>query len=407
MPRTQPDDRSEIDPRTRVCDAFERRFVRAPDFLVRAPGRVNLIGEHTDYTGGRVLPFATDRALYLAVGVRDDSTVRAHAADLSPEQADREFHFEDEEFGSDFAQYLKGAAAAVREAGGAPRGLDLAIASNLPIGSGLSSSAALCVASVLALDAASGIDRTALDVARRAHRAESHFVGTGCGILDPFAIALCGEGAALRIDCGSERTRRVPLPTSELACVISHSGVSRSLASEAAGAGYRTRVEETSEALAQLRRDAAFAQVAALGELIPDQLDAAAPLLAAPLFARVRHLVEENARVDRVCALLEATTGTPVDARAIGAQLKASHASLRDDYAVSIPQLDELCEYADALPGVHGSRMVGAGFGGCVLHLVDASRVEEVAEAMREHGRGRKPVFIARADRGAAVETGV
>ncbi len=385
------------DARSRVLDAFRGCFVREPDFVVRAPGRVNLIGEHTDYTGGLVLPFAIDRALHLAVAGRDDSRVRAFACDLGENGEEVEFAVGDESVGGGFAAYLAGAIAASREAGEAPCGMDLAIASDIPIGSGLSSSAALCVATSLALDRLLGAEVCPQRAARRAHRAESHFVGTGCGILDPFAIALCRTGCALRIDCADESTRAVPLPTTELAFVISHSGVSRELAGPAAGQGYRDRVAQCARALEGLA-------VPSFRPLSPDALSGFAGQLDEVTFRRMRHVVSENARVDRVCRYLEAG-----DLVAVGGEIRASHASLRDDYEVSIPQLDMLCETADATRGVYGSRLLGAGFGGCALHLVRPDAADRIGDALRERYRERfgraTEVFCVKPAEGAGVES--
>ncbi len=390
----------------RVLDAFAGVFVREPSILVRAPGRVNLIGEHTDYTGGLVLPFAIDRALYFAAAPRDDGRVRGFGCDLGPVGESVDFEVETGKSLEGFASYLAAVAQASREAGAKVGGMDIAVASDIPIGSGLSSSAALCVAAALAIDAIGKGAAPREEIARRAHRAESHFVGTGCGILDPFAIALCEAGAALRIDCATQQTRSVSLPTSELAFVISHSGVSRELAGEEAGRGYRTRVEECARALEAMRAAMPDDPPESFRSIGQGDVAVNAAKLDPVLARRLRHVVSENARVDQVYALLGAEG--PVDLAALGEVIRASHASLRDDYEVSIPELDCLCETADALSGVLGSRMVGAGFGGCALHLVEASAADRIGDALRADIRertGREPeVFSVRADEGAHVE---
>ncbi|MDP6981370.1 MAG: galactokinase [Myxococcota bacterium] len=388
-----------------VLDAFRTRFVREPEFVVRAPGRVNLIGEHTDYTGGLVLPFAIDRALHLAVAPRGDDRVYAFACDLAAEGEEVEFAVGDAAT-TGFGAYLSGAIAASLEQGEHPGGMDLVIASDIPVGSGLSSSAALCVAVAIAIDRLLGADFSALRCARRAHRAESHFVGTGCGILDPFAIALCGAGHALRIDCEDESTRSVPLPVAELSFVISHSGVSRELAGPAAGQGYRDRVAQCARGLEGIVASEPDAAPRSLRALSPDGLVRFAGQLDEVDFRRVRHVVGENARVDRVCRLLEAEP--PIGLAAVGAEIRASHASLRDDYEVSIPQLDMLCEIADAQDGVYGSRLLGAGFGGCALHLVKPEAVDAVCDVLGARYRDRfgkdTEVFGVKAAAGAGIE---
>ena len=410
MTKSTPDaGRTPAGPRARAMDAFERRFVRPPAFVVRAPGRVNLIGEHTDYTGGLVLPFAIDRALFLAAAPRDDARVRAFACDLGDAGQACEFEFDELERvvrAGGFASYIAAVALALREQGGEVRGLDLALSSDIPLGSGLSSSAALGVASALAFDAAAGGGGAREALARCAHRAESHFVGTGCGILDPYAIALCEPAEALRIDCGSRETRSLPLPASELAFVITHSGVERKLAGEDAGRGYRERVEACARGFEALCRAHPGRRIASLRECAEEDLAAAASALDPVWVRRLRHVISENARVDRMCRLLEAEGA--IDLPAMGAILRASHSSLRDDYEVSIAELDALCETADGLSGVYGSRMVGAGFGGCALHLVAAAACDEVARALRREVAARSgrelELFVVRADRGARVE---
>lgn len=409
--------RSQGEVRSRSLDAFRAQFVRSPEFLVRAPGRVNLIGEHTDYNDGLVLPCAIDCEMWVAAAAREDEVIRVFAADLGPDGRGGEFSVSRREpsgdfLGGDFLDYLKGAIAAMVESGVEASGLDLAIASDLPIGSGLSSSAALGVATCKAWLHASGEVWSAKRIALAAHRGESHFVGTGCGILDPFAIALGQVGRAMRIDCRSRQVEAIALPAAQLGLLISHSGVTRRLAASRdsldPGAGYRERLAQCRAALAAAKRANARCESAlALRDIPVDRLEDLEPEMDAVLFRRLRHVVSEIARVDACCDALE--RGKDADFGRVGECLRAGHASLRDDFEVSIPEIDFLCEEADRLDGVFGSRLIGAGFGGCALHLVAPEAIDSVRAELgaRFHQRfGRSPQMLAaKAAEGATIES--
>jgi galactokinase len=288
---------------------------------------------------------------------------------------------------------------ALAEAGAEVPGFDLALSSDVPSGAGLSSSAALQVAVVTALDALLGLGLDARARAALAQRSENGFVGVRCGILDPWASALCEPGAALRIDCATQSARSVPLPVSEIAILLTDSGVRRELADGA----YNLRVEECARALAEARRAGiASAQASSLSELDVDDLGALESTLDSQLLRRVRHVLTENARVDA----FEAALRVGSLARA-GELLCESQRSLRDDYEVSIPELDVLCELGEAQPGVHGSRLTGAGFGGCVLHLAAATQAEAALEGICsgfERRFARRPrSWVLRSGRGASA----
>ncbi len=406
-----PESRSQVEVRSRALDAFRGQFVRLPEFFVRAPGRVNLIGEHTDYNAGLVLPCAIDCEMWLAVAAREDDLIRVWAADLGSEGRGGEFSVSRREPDGDFLDYLKGAASALVESGVSVPGLDLAIASDLPIGSGLSSSAALSVATCKALLHVAGEEWRAKRIALAAYRGESHFVGTGCGILDPFAIALGQADRAMRIDCRTQQVEAVAFSSSQLGLLISHSGVTRRLAAAGdsldPGAGYRERLAQCRDALAAVQRANAGCEDAQTLRDVPiDALEGLEREMDATLFRRLRHVVSEIERVDACCIALE--RGREADFRRVGDWLRAGHESLRDDFEVSIPEIDALCEIADRLEGVYGSRLTGAGFGGCALHLVAPEAIESVREelAARFYQRfGRTPpVLAAIAAEGATIE---
>jgi len=348
---------------------FARRFGAPPRAGALAPGRVNLIGEHTDYNEGLVLPCAIDRATQALVAPRSGSRVRAFSRELG------EGAFDAERLAptGGWIDYVQGVVAALAERGAALSGFDLAVASEVPPGAGLSSSAALGVAVAAALDAAFGLGLAAREWAALAHRAEAGFVGVPCGTMDPLASALGREGAALRIDCRSGAIEVVALPPVRL--LVADSGVRRRLAS----GSYGDRREQCRRAL-EAARAAGVApsgarSLRALGvEALPALERALDPLL----FRRARHVLTENTRVDACVRALRAG-----DLAVAGACLREGMRSLREDFEVSTPELDALCAFADALPGVAGSRLTGAGFGGCTLHLVEPAGEARVGDRLR------------------------
>ena len=366
--------------------------------FARAPGRVNLIGEHTDYSEGLVLPCAIDRYTWALAARRADSRVRVWTREL-----DQTAEFDAAPGGregreGDWTDYVRAVfvslAARVTPVGG----LDLALASNLPAESGLSSSAALGVAVVTAIDGLFELGLDAQERARIVHRGENEFVGVGCGILDQFASALGRRGHALRIDCRTQQVRAVPLPEG-LRILIAHSGVTRALAR----GDYRDRVVECERAL-QAARAAGIAgpRVTALRDLALSDLAALESALDPVLFRRVRHVVSENARVDSFCAALSAG-----DEDRLGALLAEGQRSLREDFEVSTPELDALCDIANAQRGVVGSRLTGAGFGGCTVHLITSAFGSGESDALRKQFAERfgytPALWIASASSGAEL----
>jgi len=372
---------------------FLVRFGRLPTAAAVAPGRVNLIGEHTDYNDGLVLPCAIDRATAVVAGPRDDDRVRV----FSQEQcAEASFALSSLARAGGWLDYVRAPAFALREAGHRVLGADLAIASDVPLGAGLSSSAALGVAVTLALAHLSELELTLRQAADLAHRGENHFVGIGCGILDHYASALGEPDRALRIDCRARSVVALPLPANA-AWLVADSGAQRALAS----GGYRERVAECAAALdAAKRAGIAPPEANALRDLAASDLPALSRALPERLLRRARHVITENARVDAFAAALGAGDLAPA-----GALMRASHASLCFDYAVSTRELDALCALAEATPGCYGSRLTGAGFGGCTLHLVSPEAADAVARALEAGFAarfGRAPrVWRVRASAGA------
>ncbi len=351
----------------KLARAFAAQHDHNPRFIAEAPGRVNLIGEHTDYNEGFVLPVAIDRTVAVAVAPREDTRVRAHSVD----------HDQRDDFSLDTARrhpmggwrnYVRGVLWALLDSQLPLRGVDLSISGDVPQGAGLSSSAALELALSGAVCAASGIEMTPRDLALHCQRAEHMYAGVQCGIMDQFAAALGRKGCALFIDCQSLETEDVPLPTG-LAIVIIDSKVPRELADTP----YNQRRRECAEAaralgLASLR-SADESQI----ESLPDDLG-----------RRARHVVTENARVLAAKAALR-----DGDCATIRRLFAESHASLRDDFEASTPEIDLLVELATGAPGAIGARLTGGGFGGCTVNLVEAARAQRFGEAVASEYRRR------------------
>ncbi|MBB4918412.1 galactokinase [Streptosporangium saharense] len=358
----------------RVVEAFRETFQAEPEGVWHAPGRVNLIGEHTDYNDGFVLPFAVPWGVTAAVSPRQDDVVRLRSL-----QADGVVTLGTLDEAEGWARYVAGVFWALREAGHPVRGADLVVDGDVPQGAGLSSSAALEVAVCVALNDLYGLALDGMGVALAARRAENDFVGMPCGIMDQAASALAQEGRALFMDCRSLATRNVPFDPAAhgLRLLIINTGVRHALA-DGQYARRRQECENAAKRLgvASLRDVTDLA--GALGRLDGDER------------RRVQHVVTENHRVEALIGLLRAGA-----VREIGALLNASHLSLRDQFQVSCPELDVAVE-ASVRGGARGARMTGGGFGGSVITLVPEERVEAV----------RDSVTAAYAERGwAAPET--
>ncbi len=360
-----------------VVRLFTERFRGEPALLAQAPGRVNLIGEHTDYNDGLVLPVAIDRHVVIAGRPNGDGRIR-----LVSSAYEERVEFPAIDPGSatlpQWARYTQGVAVKMAARGIRPPGLDAAIGADLPIGAGLSSSAALEVASALALEVVAGHPLQPRERALLCRAAEVEFVGVPCGIMDQFAVTLCRRGHALFLDCRSLETHHIPLGR-DIVIAVCDTGVARTLA----GSAYAQRRSECEQAVAALQ--AAGMRVQSVRDVSSDDL-AAVERLPEPLRRRARHVVTENARVVEAARLLE---GGEVEG--LRDTFRASHRSLRGDYEVSCPELDAMVDAALDAPGCIAARMTGGGFGGAAVALVR---------------RGRGDVFVAAAAAGYRRRTG-
>jgi galactokinase len=336
--------------------------------VVRAPGRVNLVGEHTDYNLGLVLPAAIDLEIRIAFVPTTDRRVELVSA-ATGERATLDLDTLPPPPGpGGMASYVAGTAWALAEAGIATRGIRGLLASSLPRASGLSSSAALELASAWALADDPAVIPP-LDLARICQRAENAYVGVNCGLMDQFAITCGVDGAAMLFDCRSLAWEAVALPLAGHALVVIHTGSSRSLSA----GQYNARRAQCEAAAAALGRD--DPAIRSLRDVTPAMLPEVAARVDAETFRRCRHVVTENGRVETTIAALAAG-----DLTSVGAAWAASHASLRDDFEVVSPELDALVEIAAAVPGVAAARMTGAGFGGCTVNLVERGSVDVLRE---------------------------
>jgi len=374
----------------RLVAEFSARFGRPPRWVVRAPGRVNLIGEHTDYNDGFVLPLAIDRAVWIALEPRDDRRVEVESLDFASRASFDLDHLTKDN--GDWGEYLKGTAWSLQEAGFTLSGWQGVVAGDVPVGAGLSSSAALELATARALAAAGSLPWDPAAMARLAQRAENQWVGVNCGIMDQLISAAGREHCALLIDCRSLECTPVEFPPGVAVAVLDTSTRRGLVDSE-----YNQRRRQCEEA-------ARFFGVSALRDVDLATFQRRCGDLDDATRRRARHVITENARTREAADAMRRG-----DLATLGRLLAASHASLRDDFEVSNTALDAMVRAATGHPACHGARMTGAGFGGCAVAVIDAavaqSFVETVAADYQEATGLVPAVYVCSATNGAeAVE---
>jgi galactokinase len=373
-----------------VTNAFRQQFGSEPPVIARAPGRVNLIGEHTDYNDGFVLPIAIDRAMWIAFRPRDDRQVIAHALEF--DETARIDLDALENTGAGWVEYLKGLAWAMQEAGHQLRGWEGVLGGDVPVAAGLSSSAAIEMAVARAFAESSGLAWEPAHMAQLGQKAENVWVGVSSGIMDQMISAAGQKDHALLIDCRSLEYEAVPLPPGT-AVVILDTATRRGLVDSA----YNERRRQCEAA-------AEFFGVPALRDVSPEVVDSAVGRMDELTYRRARHIVTENARVIQAMDAMRAG-----DAALMGQLMDASHISLRDDFEVSSKELDVMAEVARQHDACYGARMTGAGFGGCAVALVRAGDADDFAAVTGrkyEAAAGLKPaIYICTATDGAAIVT--
>jgi len=358
---------------------FRERFGSGePPRLFFSPGRVNLFGAHLDYNGGPVMPTAIDRGTFLAVRRRADDKVRI-ASTLEPSGFEGTLADLPRARLGRWVDYPLGVVALlVQAAGSRATGIEILFGGNLPIGAGLSSSASICVGTAWALDALWELELEHMRKVRAALAAEREFVGVQCGIMDPFAVGLARPGHLLWLDCKDETWEHLPLDFERVAIGVADTGVRRELAE----GEFNRRVAECREAFTQLVTHQPSATC--LRDIEPATLSEYGHELSSAVRARAQHVVHEVARAfDARDALLAG------DVQALGAGMVATHRSLRDHYEVSCPELDTLVDAGAASEAILGGRLTGAGFGGCVVFLIEQGRQAEAAADLTAAFRAR------------------
>jgi len=390
-----------MDIRQRVLKAFHERFGTDPDFIARAPGRVNLLGEHVDYNDGFVLPVAIDRVTYVAFRSSGLQRSTILALDLAEETIFDLPTLTDRKTSHsaplpDWGLYPAGVSWSLNSEGLETPGLHAVFASDVPRGAGLSSSASVEMAFGVAWEKLGGWMVSPMQMAKAGQRAENQYVGVNCGIMDQFASACGVKDRALYLDCRSLEWQAVRLPE-DISIVIANTSIQRSLT----GSGYNDRRLACEEAVRILQ--GFLPGIRALRDVSMHEFNHYAGQLPDIVEKRARHVVDEIERTKSAVALLEAG-----NVNRFGELMNASHISLRDLYEVSCPELDIMVEIAQSLPGCYGARLTGAGFGGCTVNLVAHATTEtfanELARAYEQQTGLHPEIYTCHAADGAGVE---
>ncbi|MGI4741811.1 MAG: galactokinase [Janthinobacterium lividum] len=356
-----------------LTQAFTEHFGAAPGLLVRAPGRLNLIGEHTDYNGGLVLPGAIMQAVSFALRLNGTDKIRLRALDFDAAYEVAVGDIVPLEPGH-WANYQLGVVAGLLRRGATVPGFDCAFGGDIPAGAGLSSSAAVECGVAWGLSELLGLGIDRMELAHIAQQAEHEYARVQCGLMDQFASLFGRAGHVVRLDCRSLEYAYFPLDTAACRLVLCNSGVKHALADSE----YNQRRQECAEGVRILQQK--NPKIKSLRDATLPEIEAAKAELGDVIERRCRYVVEENARVEALTAHLAA--GHPLEE--VGELIYASHEGLRDDYQVSCPELDVLVELAHQAPGAYGARMMGGGFGGCTINLVAAAEVDKFIAFMKQ-----------------------
>jgi len=352
-----------------IEEQYTRVFGHAPTHIVRSPGRINIIGEHTDYNEGFVLPTAIDKAIYVGIGKRDDNIIRLYAEDFKEyfELSLSDVHPVDK----GWPNYVLGVVhqLQLREAG--LSGFNMYIDGDVPLGAGLSSSAALECAVGFALNVLFDLAIDRVEIAKIGQQAEHTYAGVKCGIMDQFASAMSKAGHVVKLDCRDLSFAYKPLGLGDYAILLLNTNVKHSLASSA----YNDRRASCEEGVRMVQQQ--FPEVKSLRDVTVEMLDSLVKPVDIDVYTKCRFVVEENERVEAVCAALEQG-----DLETVGAKLFRAHEGLSKEYEVSCPELDFLVDYVRSFPEVIGARMMGGGFGGCTINLVKKSFQDLLVERL-------------------------
>lgn len=376
-----------------IRDKFYYLFNKEP-LLVRSPGRINLIGEHTDYNEGYVLPAAIDKSIIFGIALRDDRRCRLHAVDLNENYL---FNIDDLQKSKQvWPNYLLGVVDQLKKNGYPLRGFDCAFGGDIPIGAGLSSSAALECGLAFALNQLLELEIDTLDLVKMARKAEHKYAGVRCGIMDQFASMFGKAERVIQLDCRSLNYRYYPLDLSEYKIILCDTKVKHSLADSE----YNTRRKECMQGVSILKRS--YQNISSLRDVSLKMLDARRRDFPTLIYRRCKYILQENRRVTEACQDLLEDNLT-----AFGEKMYHSHAGLRDDYDVSCKELDFLVDETLSDPNVIGARMMGGGFGGCTINLVKADAVDtlqnHLTQAYEKTFGGKPGIYNIRISQGTEV----
>ncbi|MCA1802653.1 MAG: galactokinase [Rhodothermaceae bacterium] len=353
--------------------------------LVRSPGRVNLIGEHTDYNNGFVLPAAIDKAIILALSKNSDNLIRLNSADMEPGYFETPVLKSYKKTGVHWADYIIGVVDELQKDGFHTGGFDCTFGGDIPIGAGLSSSAALEGGVAFGLARLFDFDLSLLALTKIAQRAENNFVGVQCGIMDQFASLHGEKDRVIKLDCRSLDYELYPFQWDHTRVLLCDTKVRRTLA----GSEYNIRRRQCEEGVAIINKS--DPSVRSLRDVTFHQLESHKDKMDAVVYRRCRYVLEENQRVTDACTMLLEN-----DLAGFGQKMYQSHYGLRDDYEVSCRELDILVEAAEQIDGVLGARMMGGGFGGCTINLVLDNTLEDTIRQIQTYYHektGKEPGF--------------
>lgn len=348
-----------------VSALFASQFNETPSFVIASPGRINLIGEHVDYNHGFVLPAAIDKYMYVAVSKRNDHQIVLHAADIQ-QNYQTSLDNASQRSNLDWPNYVLGVAHELKKDGHAVSGFNILITGNIPVGAGVSSSAALECATVFALMHLFELNISKQAMVQVAQRAENNFVGVNCGVMDQFASMFGKAEHVIKLDCADLSYKYFPFKLDGIRIVLFDTFVKHSLASSE----YNSRRQECETGLAALRQQCS---ITSFREATMTMLDAVADTISSDVYNRCRYVIEEIARMEAACNHLLAG-----EIHAFGTRMYETHTGLSKLYNVSCPELDLIVENCMKEDAIIGARMMGGGFGGCVIALAQTTNVEEV-----------------------------
>ena len=367
--------------RRKVLLGYEKFFDGEPTFIY-SPGRINLIGEHTDYNMGFVLPASIDKAIVLIMSPNSEGVIRLHSTDMEPEYYETKISSNYEKTGIEWADYIIGVVDEIQKSGYTINGFDCAFGGDVPIGAGLSSSAALEGGIAFGLSDLNDLSLSRLDMAKISQRAENNFVGVQCGIMDQFASLHGKQGKLIKLDTRSLEFDYVPFIWEDVKVLLCDTKVRRTLA----GSEYNIRRDQCETGVRMIKER--YPSVESLRDVTKDILLEFEDEMDSTVFARCEYVLNENQRVNDACDAL-----INHDLKAFGALMYQSHRGLKNNYEVSCKELDVLVDSTKELDGILGARMMGGGFGGCTINLVKADVVDDSIEHIRHYYHGKFGVY--------------